>query len=55
MEQALFTQRAFFKLINDELRVNTYFYRAGRNVNNYNEFLQLACYDLDCNLRIIEV
>lgn len=55
MEQALFAQKAFFKLICDELHVNTYFYCAGRSAGNYNDFLRAACNGLDCSLRIIEV
>lgn len=55
MEQALFTQRAFFKLINDELCANTYFYHDGISDDYYNDILKLASTEQDCNLRIIKV
>ncbi|MCI8529563.1 MAG: hypothetical protein HFH82_10490 [Lachnospiraceae bacterium] len=54
MEQALFTQRAFFKLLNDELCVNIYFYPEGISDDYYNDILKPASSKQDCNLRIIK-
>lgn len=52
MEQALFTQLAFYKLINDELSANTYFYHGDIEDCFLNDSVKKAFVDFGWNLKI---